>query len=68
MNRDKFLALIVIAMWLLGLCLFLLILSSCSTSVHCGSKTTEFLGMKFHSPIPQKCSERPNRATEIVGW
>jgi len=53
---------------MLLLTLLLVQLVNCSSKVSCGNETTSFLGIKFHNPIPQKCEDRPNRATDIVGW
>jgi hypothetical protein len=53
---------------LMLLCLMLLQLGNCSHKVSCGNQTTSFLGVKFNNPIPQRCEDRPNRSTKIVGW
>jgi len=54
--------------YLLFIMVLLIIISSCTKRVSCGYKTVIFLGLEFHSPIPQKCESRPNRATDIVGF
>ena len=54
--------------YLLFIIALLFLISSCTKRVSCGYKTVDFLGLKFHSPIPQKCEERPNRATDMVGF
>lgn len=54
--------------YLLFIMALLFLISSCTKRVSCGYKTVDFLGLKFHSPIPQKCEDRPNRATDMVGF
>lgn len=54
--------------YLLAIIMILFFISSCTKRVSCGYETVSFLGLKFNSPIPQKCSERPNQATDIVGF
>lgn len=54
--------------YLLFIMVLLFLISSCTKRVSCGYETVSFLGLKFHSPIPQKCEERPNRATDMVGF
>ena len=54
--------------YLLAIIMILFFISSCTKRVSCGYETVSFLGLKFNSPIPQKCSERPNRATDMVGF
>lgn len=58
----------VLVVWLGFLSGLLFFLAGCSTRVSCGNETTTFLWMKFHNPIAQKCADRPNRATDIVGF
>jgi len=57
-----------IVVWLCLLTFLLWFLSGCTTKIGCGNETTTFLSMKFHNPIAQKCEDRPNRATDIVGF
>lgn len=57
-----------IAGWLIVIALLLYLLAGCSTRVSCGNKTTTLFGIKWNSPITQKCQDRPNRATDIVGF
>ena len=54
--------------WLILLSVMIWLLMGCSTKVSCGNETTTFLWMKFHNPISQNCQDRPNRATDIVGF
>ena len=65
---DARLRFYVVAFWILAICSLLWMLSGCTTKVGCGNETTTFLGMEFHNPIAQKCADRPNRATDIVGF
>lgn len=57
-----------VMIWVIAVGVLLWLLVGCSTKVSCGYQTVSFLGMKFHSPIEQRCQERPNRATDMVGF
>jgi len=54
--------------WLCVLIILLWLLAGCTTRVSCAYERKSFLGVEWTNPIPQKCVDRPNRATEMVGW
>jgi hypothetical protein len=57
-----------IVVWIILIILMVALLTGCSTKVSCNYERKSFLGFSWINPIPQKCQDRPNRATDIVGW